>query len=275
MTALAASPLDLRLPLLSELVDRQRILARYGLALIVIALPVMLLAATDPRTLESGVSIWAKPAKFLVSVGVFALTAAWFFGYIRPERRTALPMRLIVWLLVLGGTFELGYIGWQAAHGLESHFNVSTPFHSAMYGLMGLAAVVLTGTTLPMAWEIARRPAPGISRDFAAAVAIGLVLTFLLGAGVGGYMGGQPGHDVGAVGGEVPIFGWNRSGGDLRIAHFLGIHAEQAIPLLAALVAGFPERRRWLLIALGTVAYVAVTAATFLQAVRGQPLLPL
>ena len=275
MIALAAPPLDLRLPLVSKLMERQRTLARYGLLLLFIALPVMLLATTDPRTLGSGISIWTKPAKFLLSVGVFALTAAWFFGYIRPERRTALPMRLIVWVLVVGGTFELSYIGWQAAHGLESHFNVSTPFHSAMYALMGLAALVLTATTLPMAWEIGRRPAAGMSRDFAAAVAIGLVLTFLLGAGVGSYMGSQLGHSVGAVGGEVPIFGWNRSGGDLRVAHFLGIHAEQAIPLMAALVAGFPQRTRWLLIVLGTVAYVAVTSATFLQAVHGQPVLPL
>ncbi len=48
-------------------------------------------------------------------------------------------------------------------------------------------------------------------------------------------MSQQAGHAVGAEGGQVPLFGWNRSGGDLRVAHFLGIHAEQAIPLLAAL----------------------------------------
>ena len=48
------------------------------------------LQLVDPRTLH-GVNVWVKPVKFLVSVGVFSLTAAWFFGYIRPERRRVAP----------------------------------------------------------------------------------------------------------------------------------------------------------------------------------------
>jgi hypothetical protein len=83
------------------------------------------------------------------------------------------------------------------------------------------------------------------------------------------------GHSVGAEGGRVFFFGWNRSGGDLRIAHFLGIHAQQAIPLLAAAVAGWSVRVRWATLATGTLAYVAVTLAVFAQAVAGRPLLPL
>jgi hypothetical protein len=144
-----------------------------------------------------------------------------------------------------------------------------------MYGLMGLFAVLITGTTLPMAWEIARRPAPGLAPEMRAAAIAGLLLTFVLGAGMGGYMSAQPGHAVGAVGGQVPVFGWNRSGGDLRIAHFLGIHAEQAIPLLALTLAPLAKPlRRWGL-AVGTAAYCGITFAIFAQAVAGRPLLPL
>jgi hypothetical protein len=73
----------------------------------------------------------------------------------------------------------------------------------------------------------------------------------------------------------VPVFGWNRSGGDLRIAHFLGIHAEQAIPLLGAVLAAVaPRFRLWGLVA-GTFAYCALTLAIFAQAVAGRPLFPL
>ena len=103
---------------------------------------------------------------------------------------------------------------------------------------------------------------------------LGLVLTFLLGGGLGGYMSAQPGHAVGPEGGHVPLFGWNRNGGDLRNAHFLGIHAEQALPIIAALVAGGTTRIRWAVLIGGTALYVAVTLAIFAQAVAGRPLLP-
>jgi len=274
MTALALPAPIGRLPILSELVERQRTLAFYGFATLLLAFVALALQAVDPRTLH-GVSVWVKPAKFLLSVGVFALTAAWLWGYVRPERRDSPALRWTARTLVASASFELLYIALQAGRGLDSHFNTSSPVHIVMYALMGVAAVVLVGTTLPLAWEIARRPRRGLSRDFVAAVVAGLLLTFLLGGALGGYMSAQPGHSVGAEGGRLFFFGWNRSGGDLRIAHFLGIHVQQAIPLLAALVAGWSVRARWAALGAGTLLYVALTLAIFLQAVAGRSLLPL
>lgn len=263
--------------ILGELFVRQGTLALYGIALILISLVAVMLQAIDPRLLDSGVSVWVKPAKFLSSVGIFALTAAWLFGYVRPERRHSPLMCFTVVLLILAGSFELVWIGWQAAHGLESHFNVSTPFYAAMYVAMGVGAALLVGTTLPLAWEIGRRPAPGLSRDFVAAVVIGLLLTFLLGGILGGYMSSQHGHSVGLEGGRTFFFGWNRSGGDLRIAHFLGIHAQQAIPILGALTAaaGLGKSARWAVLIAGAAVYTALTLAIFAQAVAGRPLFPM
>jgi hypothetical protein len=259
----------------AELFVRQGTLAMYGLVLIALSLVAVMFQVLDPRLLESGVSIWVKPAKFFSSVGIFAITAAWFFGYVRPERRNSRLMRATVAVLIASGTFELAWISWQAAHGLESHFNHDTPFYSTMYGLMGLFAVLLVGTTLPLAWEIARRPAEHLRKDFVAAVVTGLVLTFLLGGMLGGYMSSQAGHAVGVEGGRTSFFGWNRSGGDLRIAHFLGIHAEQAIPIMAALAAGLAARARWAVVIIGSAAYAALTLAVFAQAVAGRPLFPM
>lgn len=258
--------------LLAELLERQRTLTHYGIALLVVALPLFALQLVDQRLLH-GVNVWVKPVKFLVSIGVLALTAAWFFGYIRPERRGVLPMRATVWMLVAMGSFELIWIGWQASQGLDSHFNTNTTFFTAMYAMMGISAVLLVGTTLPLAWEIARRPATGIPLDFVAAVVIGLILTFTLGGSLGGYMSAQPGHSVGPELGRVPLFGWNRSGGDLRIAHFMGIHAQQALPILLALAAPLATRLRWLVLAGGTALYVTTTLAIFAQAVAGRALL--
>lgn len=277
MAALALATPNPVFTLLVELAARQRTLAAYGIGMLALSLVAVAMQAIDPRLLESGVNVWVKPAKFFSSVGIFALTAAWFFGYVRPDRRRSGLMRGTIATLLIAGTFELAWVSWQGANGLESHFNTSTPFFTTMYALMGVFAVLLVGTSLPLAWEIARRPAPHLRRDFVAAVVTGLLLTFLLGGILGGYMSSQSGHSVGLEGGRTFLFGWNRSGGDLRIAHFFGIHAEQAIPILVGLAAaaGLGTRARWSLLIGGAAAYAALTLAVFAQAVAGRPLLPL
>jgi hypothetical protein len=269
---MASLALPARPGLLAELFARQHSLALYGLVLLGLAAASVALQTLDPRLLDSGVNIWVKPAKFFFSIGVYALTAAWFFGYVRPERRHSPLMRAVVALILAAGSFELVYIAWQATQAQESHFNTSTPFHVLMYALMGIGAVLLVFSSALMAWEIGRRPAAGLRADFVAAVVIGLALTFLLGGGLGGYMSSQHGHAVGAEGGRLFFFGWNRSGGDLRIAHFLGIHAQQAIPILGALVGGLAARTRWALLIAGSTAYAALTLALFAQAIAGRAL---
>jgi hypothetical protein len=259
--------------ILGEAWHRQRTLTAYGLVLLVLTPFLLLLQLIDLRMIDE-IDVWAKPTKFVFSVAVFALTSAWFFGYVRPDRRRAPSLRAIVAVIIAAGSFEIIYIAWQAGHGLASHFNKSSTFYEIMYALMGLGAVSLVATTLPLAWEIGRRPAPRLSPQFAAAVVIGLVLCFVLGGGFGIYMAQQPGHAVGLVGGHAPLFGWNREGGDLRIAHFLGIHAQQAIPILGLLIAGLPRQLRWPALICGSVAYASVAVALFVEAIRGQPLLP-
>ena len=276
MTALA-----LRLPspstgkLAAAFVDRQPTLACYGAAVLLLAGLCLALQQIDPRTIN-GINVWVKPAKFFLSTAAFALTAAWFFGYVRPERRRSRLMRSTVAMLIAGATFELVWISWQASQGQASHFNLSSPFTSLMYQLMGVFALLLTASALPLAWEIGRRPAVGLKPDFVAAVVLGLVLTFVLGVAAGGIMGMKLSHAVGTEGARLPLFGWNRSGGDLRIAHFMGIHAQQAIPLLGAALgaSGLPTRQRTALLLAGTALFTAATVTLLVQALAGRPLIP-
>ena len=263
LAAPARAPFD-------TLFERQPKLARFGFACLGLAAVFFAMIAVDQRTL-GGAPVWLKPAKFALSIGVFALTSAWFFGLVRPERRESTLMRRTVWVLMVAGGFELAYIAIQGALGQASHYNLSSAFFIFMYAMMGVGAVSLTATTLPLAWEIARRPAEGSNADYRLAVVIGLILTFVLGTSLGGYMSAQTGHSVGAEAGGIPLFGWNRAGGDLRISHFFGIHAQQAIPLLGAVVAGAGLRRGKTVIVAGAAAWVALTLFAFVQAVAGRP----
>lgn len=256
---------------LAELRRRHPALASVGLAFVMLAAVSASLSFVDGRLID-GVSVWAKPAKFFLSSGVLMLSSAWFFGYVRPERRNARSLRLSAELLIGFGVFELAYISFQAAQGARSHFNVADVPHYALYAMMGLAALGMLATKLVLAQEIASRPAEGLSPELKLAVVLGLVLTAILGSLSGISLSANQSHTVGAVGGAAPIFGWNRLGGDLRVAHFFGMHAEQVVPIATAAataVLGAAWARR-VAVALA-IMIVAVTLAVFVQALLGRP----
>ncbi len=223
--------------LLAEALLRQRALTIFALLMWAAMLPTMLAWGLDDRLLR-GVSVWIKPLKFMASVGLFALCTAWFIGLLPPERRAHRSIRIVVGMLIGAGLFEIGYITLQAALGEGSHYNTSSAFHGIMYSLMGAGAMVLTATQPLLAWQIARHARPEVPTVWRDAVVLGLVLTFLLGGGSGGLLGSvQPPSGAG-----LPLVGWHLSGGDLRPAHFIGIHAQQWLPLAGLLLAPLAPR---------------------------------
>lgn len=270
----AADRKDTRMNPLTLLLARQRELTVFGLILLTLTVMMFVAQFFDARTL-GGANIWVKPTRFAGSIGIFALTSAWFFGYVRPERRRGALMRATVWMIIVAGAFEIVWITYQASQALASHFNTGSPFYTFMYALMGLFAVILIAATLPLAWEIGRRPVTGLRPDFVMAVVIGLVITFVLGTATGAHMAAQPSHAVGAEGSGIPLFGWNRLGGDLRIAHFMGIHAQQAMAVLGAVVGGLMIGRARLIIIGGAAAWCVIALLLFAQAVGGRALWPL
>ena len=251
-----------------------------GCLLLAVSVLTLLLATIDQRSFQ-GVSVWLKPWKFQFSVGTYLLTLALYMVWLPKAAGQSGFMRVVVWSAVISGMFEVLYIAWQGALGQASHFNIASPFHAAMYGLMGLGAVVLSGASLALGVVIWRSDAYALSAALKKAIVQGLVLSFVLGTVFGAYMSAQPGgHWVGGAStdaGGLPLFHWSRSGGDLRVAHFFGLHALHFVPAFAVLLltVGMSQRLTSRLVTLFSAVLTLLCIAVFVQALGGLPFLPL
>lgn len=242
----------------------------------------------DDRVL-GGAPIWLKPFKFAVSFVIYGATIAWIVSRM-PDRRR--------WLWILGtvivvtSVIEMVIIVGQAVRGTHSHFNVSTALNAALWSTMGAAIVVLWLATLVIAAFAARRQFG--DRPFTLAIRFGLLVA-LIGMALGflmtvptadqlqtiqsGSTSLAGAHSVGVADGGpgVPVTAWSTTGGDLRVPHFVGMHALQALPLLAWLLAlprlGLDERTRSRLVTTGAAGYLVLVGLLLWQALRGQPLI--
>ncbi|MBL8344323.1 MAG: hypothetical protein JNN03_02705 [Rubrivivax sp.] len=228
-----------------QLFARERRLTVFAALLLALLVPMAIAAGLDERVLR-GANVWIKPMKFALSIALLALTTAWFVGHLQVAHRRGRAVNRIVWLLIGTGSFELGYIALQAALGEGSHYNVGDPLHGIMYSLMGLGALGLTATQPLLAWQLRQHAEPSRAPAYRLAVQVGLWLTFVFGAGVGGVLSSMQPPDASSAA-AVPVFGWSLAGGDLRPAHFIGIHAQQLLPLAgwAIAAAGALHARAW------------------------------
>lgn len=226
----------------------------------------------DPRLLN-GVSVWAKPAKFALSLAIYFGTLLMFIRTLPAAQTRTKTARFMVSSLAWVAMLEMAYIAIQGGLGEVSHFNFTTPFHSLMYSLMGAGATWLVLGLLWMGWLIVKNQ--DLGEPLVLAIVLGLVLTFLLGGGFGSYLGGQTGHWVnGPTTDEngIWLFNWTTGGGDLRVPHFFGMHAMQAIPLFACLLPNRLSRPVACALVLAfSAAYAGFSAHTFVQAIQGEP----
>ncbi len=255
--------------LLAELHARQPHLAIAGWAMLALLLACLALLPFDARQVN-GVSVWVKPGKFAASLWVWFWTLAWAWGVLAPTVRDGRVARLVLSGTLATGLFEQGWITLRAALGEPSHF-ATDPLGAAVYGAMGVAAVVLSLLAAMLGAMVLWRGDPAQDRRWRLAVGLGLVIGGGLAVFTGLSIGGMGGPRIGGLatdaGAFAPFF-WSRTGGDLRIAHFLGIHAMQALPALALLGAGRAA------IALAGAGWVAVTLAAWAAARAGIPLTP-
>jgi len=257
--------------MIAELRARDPLLFWTG-ALMAAGLAVAMVAAIIDTRLVLGINPWIKPIKFLTSITIFLWSAAWFMAETRPRPRARAVVR---WVFVVAMVTEISLIALQAGRGTTSHFNVGTPLDGAIFAVMGLMITVNTVGAMLLLWLL-RRDTPTYRTGYLWGVRLGVAL-FILASLQGWLIVGHMAHTVpGPDGGPgLPLVNWSTEHGDLRVAHFFGMHALQALPLLGyildrATTAAAPTRR--LLVLATAIAWIAVMAALLTMALRGHPL---
>lgn len=265
-----------------------RPLTAVALVMLAALVPFVVGLFVDPRFI-TGAPAWLKPAKFAVSTAIYSLTLAWVFRALPAWPR----MRAIVgWTTAVVFAIEVAIIAAQAWRGTTSHFNVSTLFDGVLFGVMGILILVQTIASVAVAVALWREHAFA-DQAMGWAMRIGMTLT-IAGAATGGMMTRPTAaqleqartthvmtisgaHTVGAPDGGpgLPGTGWSREHGDLRVPHFVGLHALQLLPLfvLALLRRDSSDHARVRAVVLAGSAYAGLYATLLVQALRGQSIL--
>lgn len=157
------------------------------------------------------------------------------------------------------------------------------PAHGRLGEAVAISVMYLCTFATSVALIFLRLPDPAVTlgvRAGAAIALIGIGVAFLMTAPTGTQLTEPTGiagaHAVGVADGGpgVPLLGWSTVGGDYRVAHFVGMHALQLVPIAALVTVALGTRVEWLassrvqvrLVAAGAVSYAATVVLLTVQA---------
>ncbi|MFB5650260.1 hypothetical protein ACE5IS_06420 [Leptospira wolffii] len=227
----------------------------------------ILLSVIDIREVV-GVNTWIKPIKFAISIGTFLWSMAWYLDQLKefPKFKERIEKYFLISLSV-----ELILITIQSARGVQSHFNQSSLLDGAIYSIMGMFIFPMIPVAIWMDHKFAR-----MKSDLDPRIKVGIRFSlwiFAIASVVGVFMSARLAHSVGVPDGGpgLPLVNWSRNGGDIRIAHFLGIHSLQVLPLISYIAI----RKNWKTATVGilSLGFGLSVLAVFLHAMMGRPLL--
>lgn len=247
----------------TELKRRNALLYWFGLFNLAVATLCLILMAFE-ETQILGVNRWLKPFKFYASVGIMVLSMGWLLYYLNSAKK----IKRYSWLIVISMFFENGLIITQAIRNTTSHFNITSPVNGIVFNLMGIFIIVFTITIILVCISFFRQKQFSIPDAYVWGIRLG-ILFFVFFSLEGGMMLGLLKHTVGGPDGGpgLPVANWSTQYGDLRIAHFIGIHSLQVLPLFGNYIAKTQKQT-----ILFSIFYFLLATALFLQAMKGIPL---
>lgn len=246
-----------------ELKRRNALLFWFGLFNLTVAVVCLVFMPLE-ETQILGVNRWLKPFKFYSSVGIMILTMGWLLYYLNNPKK----IKVFSWVMVITMFFENALIITQAIRKTTSHFNTTSALNGIVFSLMGMLIAIFTITVIFVCISFFRQKQFSISAPYVWGIRLGLLL-FIIFSLEGGLMVSLLKHTVGGPDGEpgLPLVNWSTQYGDLRIAHFIGIHSLQVLPLFGFYVSKTKKQT-----ILFSAAYFLLASALFLQAMKGIPL---
>ncbi|MFE7129704.1 hypothetical protein ACFVIM_02480 [Streptomyces sp. NPDC057638] len=256
--------------------------------LLLISLVALVGLVVDPREI-TGQPAWAKPARFGFSFAVYTLTLLWLLTFVQGR---GFLVRVISWVTAVTAVVEVLWVTGSAAGGTTSHFNFTTPGYSGLLitmlvviSLLGLMALATIGLLLlqrveppQLAWALRLGLAVGVVGMAVGALMVTPTAAQEAAADLGRGMPHIGAHSVGEPDGRpgMLLTNFSTTAGDLRVAHFVGVHSLQVIVLLGLLLTLGPRtlgpRHRTALVVIAAVTCLGLIALTVWQARRTQPL---
>jgi hypothetical protein len=245
---------------IAELHQRNNVLAWYGWLTLLGGIICLILSKTTSLQVNN-INAFVKPAKFFLSTWILCFTIGWI-GY-ELHQPNVIKLYNLVTIVVM--SFELIVITWQAANGRLSHFNTDKPSYSILFSLMGVAITIFTLHTAYLGYLFFKIDNLHIPAGYLWGIRLGILL-FVVFAFEGGVMGAKLQHTVGAMDGSegIAFLNWSKHYGDLRIAHFLGMHSLQLLPLL-----GFYVFKNPAAIIVFAIIYFSLVVYTLVNALKG------
>ncbi len=220
-----------------------------------------------------GINSMIKPIKFALSIWIYSWTMALILNHFADHRKVKIYSRVAIICM----SFEQIAITFQAFRGELSHFNKSDTFGIILFALMGIFILTITLWTAYITYLFIRQKNHELNPAIYLSMEIGLVF-FVVFSLFGGYISSLQGHTVGAIDGGKGLWfiNWSTHFGDLRVAHFFGIHSLQIIPLFAiAITKYFDNSTSTFLVKSFSFAYLVFIILTIGQGLLGFPFLKL
>lgn len=244
-----------------QLKHRNEALFYFGFICLALSIIFLILSKTT-TTQVLGINAWIKPFKFALSIAIYSFTMGWFLHYL-----PAFNPKLFNFTIIILLGFEIVYIALQAGRGQLSHFNISTPIYSFLYAGMAIAASVVAIYTVYVGILFFQNQFPAFPLYYVWAIRLGIIL-FVIFSFEGFVMGSRLSHTIGGADGGpgLPLLNWSNKYGDPRIAHFIGMHALQVLPLVSFYVLK-NVKATFVLAAV----YSLLAIITLIQALAGKP----
>lgn len=181
-------------------------------------------------TIVLGLNSTVKPMKFALSIWIYSWTMGLILSYVEDIRKVT----VYSWVAAVAMCFEQTAITSQALNGELSHFNRANVYGIIVFALMGVFILTATLWTAYITYIFIKQKRYQLPPYVSYAIKVGLIY-FVAFSLFGGYISSLTGHTVGAADGGAGLLflNWSTVFGDLRVAHFFGMHSLQIVPLFA------------------------------------------